>query len=79
MNELSGKKITESESDMIRIGFCPNCGCSDSKVERTKNADCSTIRVYSGEKRRVSVRKIIRYRRCEHCGKSFRTTEESSV
>ncbi|HCS53047.1 MAG TPA: hypothetical protein DIW81_15880 [Planctomycetaceae bacterium] len=78
MNELTGKKINQCDEEVIRLGFCPTCHCSESTVKRTKKVQCSAVRNVHGQRARVSIMKIIRYRKCENCGNSFRTTEESS-
>lgn len=78
MNELTGKKSVQTDAEVIRLGFCPTCHCSDSSVESTRKVNCSAVRIVKGKRCRVSVMKIIRYRKCEHCGTNFRTTEESS-
>ena len=79
MNELSGKNMVPSDQEVVSLGFCPHCHCPDSTVKRTSKVHCSVMREIDGARRRVSVLKIIRYRKCVHCGKNFRTTEESSV
>lgn len=77
MNELSGQDNTLSDAEVITLGFCPHCHCSESTVTTTRKVHCSTIRGGRGARRRVRVMKILRYRKCSNCGKPFRTTEES--
>lgn len=81
MNELSNNKKAQplSDREVISLGFCPHCHCPDSSVSRTKKISHTITKRIGGERQQVSITKIIRYRRCDHCGENFRTKEEATT
>lgn len=72
-DEQSNQNGTPGDDELIAAGFCPHCLCPDSTVLSTRKVKCSVIR--GGQ--RVPMLKIVRYRRCGHCQRNFRTTEKS--
>lgn len=78
MNELSGVRKEITNADILQLGFCPHCHCSESSVENVRKISSSTLKKIHGQQTRVKVLKIVRYRRCDHCGQRFRTTETAS-
>lgn len=78
MDELSKKKEPEPDDDqLIAAGFCPHCLCPDSSVLTTRKVSYSKTRIRGDERERIPMLKIIRYRKCDHCGRNFRTQEKS--